>query len=189
MKERNEHNNIKVLFIMEEQERKVIEGFVREDIHRNWIMNVYKDGEDILEMTNQFQPDIVLLSISYDGANGLHMLQKIRKMHRHLPICVFSEIHSPDIFSQLSLLGIDGYLSFPLKRYQLKVTMETLVEMVDAQRKLRKEERSLLVEQEIAGEVLENGFVYSILFDMNDIEKLSEYCEWLKLGKRLLNLN
>jgi len=183
VKERNEHNNIKVLFIMEEQERKVIEGFVREDIHRNWIMNVYKDGEDIIEMTNQFQPDIVLLSISYDGASGLQMLQKIRKMHGHLPICVFSDVHSPDIFSKLALCGIDGYLSLPVKRHQLKVTMETLVEIVDNQRKIRKEEHSLLVEQEIAGEVLENGFVYSILFDMNDKEKLSEYCEWLKLGK------
>ena len=54
------------------------------------------DGVEALEKVSQMKPDLIVLDLSMPRLNGLHAAKRIRAMHVHAPIIMFT-MHAAEI--------------------------------------------------------------------------------------------
>lgn len=169
-----------VLVATNEKDSEAIKQIISEEVGNDWKVTACTDGNAVLEMLKKKNVDMLFLGLLFDGINQLEVLRQIRKMHKHLPICVCSEGCSPDIVSQVVSLGVDGYLELPVKR---SIFQKIVLQFQEKVRE-RKNSFERNVEAQRKREILENGFIYTILFGVKHEKKLYSYCDALEIPKQ-----
>ena len=68
------------------------------------------DGQEVLEMVEQYEPEVVVLDITMPKLGGLETLKRLRVRHRGIKVILLS-VHSDPPFIQSAVsLGADGYV-------------------------------------------------------------------------------
>ena len=67
------------------------------------------DGESAIELTNQLQPDVVLLDIGLPGIGGVEACRQIKLQHPHLPVLVLTSHSQKSLIEQLISTGASGF--------------------------------------------------------------------------------
>ena len=68
------------------------------------------DGQEVLEMVEQYEPEVVILDITMPKLGGLETLKRLRVRHRGIKVILLS-VHSDPPFIQSAVsLGADGYV-------------------------------------------------------------------------------
>lgn len=68
------------------------------------------DGQEVLEMVEQYAPEVVVLDITMPKLGGLETLERLRVKHRGIKVILLS-VHSDPPFIQSAVsLGADGYV-------------------------------------------------------------------------------
>ena len=146
-----------------------------------WNVEQVSPNEEVLQMLAKKKPDALFLSFSSRDVNSLEYVKKIREKDTSLLICVCATIHSPDLISQWIMYGVDAYVSVPLQKYQFQQALLMFEDRLEQQR----QEKSRLAEQELYQKrirtLLEEGFVYSILYDNAERKQLRAYSEALQV--------
>lgn len=176
LKGKKGNSTVRVMLVVGTEENLEIEKVILEETRGQWVTTCFLPTTDLLDKIEKQQPDLLFFSISYDGANGLGMMNQIRKAFPRLPICVCSAIHSQELVSQLMLKRVSAYLAMPIRKHQLQQVIATLMEQLTGKRMV--EERELEAQKKITKlrKLLEQGFVYSILFGSKEKEQLRELC-------------
>lgn len=101
-----------------------------EDIFREVFANdgyqifFYEDGDHVMELIEQHQPDLVVLDYNLDGKNGGELCKEIKtnQTTAHIPVIMFSAfpkfIYSPGNY------GYDAFIEKPFDIDELVSTVE-----------------------------------------------------------------
>ena len=73
---------------------------------------VAQDGEEALEKTEKFEPDLILLDLRMPRLNGIGFLEKynLTKLHPNVKVIVFSNLDTQTDIDQAYKLGAQRYL-------------------------------------------------------------------------------
>jgi len=78
-----------------------------------------KDGSEALEQFEITPPDVLILDICMPKADGLEVVQKIRKDHKNIPVIVLSAHAEQEYLWRAVELKITKYLVKPFKKEEL----------------------------------------------------------------------
>jgi two-component system, NarL family, response regulator len=67
------------------------------------------DGESAIELTNQMQPDIVLLDVGLPGIGGVEACRQIKQQHPNLPVLILTSHSQKPLIEQLVKAGANGF--------------------------------------------------------------------------------
>ena len=86
------------------------------------VVSVVGNGEDLITMTLQTRPDLVIADVRMPRMDGLQALQKIREMIV-VPSIIVSAHFSDEIYQQAIALGTVAWLIKPIGRTELEVAL------------------------------------------------------------------
>ena len=66
------------------------------------------NGQEALEKTIQYHPDVIIMDITMPVMNGLEAASQITKKHPQIPVILFSLHLSDDLFRHFNTDGIRG---------------------------------------------------------------------------------
>lgn len=74
------------------------------------VISEASDGEEAIAMTNELQPDVLILDISMPGLNGIDVTQHLVKGNNKTKILIFSLYDREDYVVSALNLGASGYI-------------------------------------------------------------------------------
>jgi DNA-binding NarL/FixJ family response regulator len=74
------------------------------------IVGQVANGSEALALTRFYQPDIVLLDIQLGGANGLDLVNQLRRICPGVHIVVLTAHEEPEYLRTALRLGVEGYI-------------------------------------------------------------------------------
>lgn len=170
-----------ILLATEQAERQKIEEALADSCPNAFSVILCETEQDLVENITPEQPDFMFLSLSANGSHSLQWIRQIRKMHKHLPICVCSDLFSQDMISELVLSDIQAYLPLPIKKVQLQKVLKQFYAGILQERREKKEKAEKQKNQVQQRELLERGFIYTILYGVEAQKQLEEYCKALEI--------
>lgn len=78
-----------------------------------------EDGEELLQMIEEKEPDLVLLDIRMTGMDGLEAIREIRKKKFTFPVIAQTTMAEADEQAEILEAGCDGYISKPIRPAEL----------------------------------------------------------------------
>lgn len=91
-----------------------------------------RDGQQALDLLQEYQPDLVLLDLMMPGVGGLEVCKQIRanQKFKTVPVVIFTAADTRE--EELKAAGADRFIAKP---YSLDGLRETVREMIAAGRK------------------------------------------------------
>lgn len=164
---------------MKENEQENLQHIIQESFSGNWDFILLESQEKLLNSVREGEIDMLFLSLSLEAFSGLKALQSIREINKKLHICVCSSFFAADMVTELVLCGVDGYLSIPVKKVQVKqVAAKIIAEMEeDKIQWINQKGQENYLQQ--TRSILEYGFLHTILFGEIKESSLHTYCDAL----------
>ena len=97
---------------------------------------------EAMALYREHKPDIVLLDIRLDDADGIDVAGQLLK-ERRAPMIIISAYSDKDLIDRASAAGVFGYLIKPANAEALQAQMEVAVRRFDEQERLTAEKREL----------------------------------------------
>lgn len=102
--------NIRVILA---EDHPVIRSHIRRTLQRTKdivVIGEASDGNEMVEMASDMEPDVVLLDIEMPGLNGIEAANKLHEEGMHMPVLVISSHNDVHLILSLFKLGIAGYI-------------------------------------------------------------------------------
>jgi two-component system, NarL family, invasion response regulator UvrY len=102
--------NIRVILA---EDHPVIRSHIRRTLQRTQdivVIGEASDGNEMVEMACDMEPDIVLMDIEMPGLNGIEAANKLHEEGMHMPVLVISSHNDMHLILSLFKLGIAGYI-------------------------------------------------------------------------------
>ncbi len=134
-----------------------------------------RSGREAIEKAERFIPDIVFMDINMPGINGIEAIRELRSMLRDCIFFILTAFDQFDFAKDALTLGVSEYLLKPVNREKIISTLKKSIEDIEKERAKRKKELDLKEKMENLLPVLENGFIYSMLFLDDNLTELENY--------------
>lgn len=85
------------------------------------------DGEQAIRLTQELQPDLVILDITMPVMSGLEASSRIRKLGLTVPILIFTTHQSERLSTEVQQAGAQGYVVKSQAARDLVVAMDALL--------------------------------------------------------------
>lgn len=124
-----------------------------------------KNGKMAIELTDSFQPDLVLMDIMMPGITGLEAIEKIQQTHPATKFVMVTAFDMFDYARQAIKLGVKDYVLKPSKASEIAATVGKVLE--ECQKDLEAASTSKLQKEkwEQALTLVETDIVTQLLFD------------------------
>jgi DNA-binding NarL/FixJ family response regulator len=100
-------------YIVLAEDHREFRRLLRQELERGEDLEVIgeaEDGQELLELLEEVNPDLVILDISMPRLGGLEAAQRLRESHPQVKL-LFLSMHKKKAFvQQARLLGADGYV-------------------------------------------------------------------------------
>ena len=87
-----------------------------------------RSGRAAIELADSFRPDIAIMDIQMPGINGIYAMQEILPNHPDMQFIVLSAYDNFDYAQKSIQLGVQEYLTKPVKKDLLLKTLEDVTE-------------------------------------------------------------
>lgn len=134
-----------------------------------------KTGRDAIEAAESFRPDIIFMDIQMPGINGIDAMREIREQFPHIVFIVLTAYDKFDYAKEAINLGVLEYLNKPVNQKVVVDVINRAMEEISARRERRKQDLQVKERMETVMPVIENGFIYSILFQERFEEDIENY--------------
>lgn len=148
-------------------------------IERNFedecIIESAKTGRKVIELAEYFRPDIVFMDIQMPGINGIEAMREIRKNNAHILFIVVSAYVKFDYAKDAIGIGVLDYINKPIEKDVIVKILRTAMQRVDEEKHRRSMDLENKEKLEIVTPIIENGFIYSLLYQNNGKEELDNF--------------
>ena len=134
-----------------------------------------KSGRAAIEAAEHFRPDIVFMDIQMPGINGIEAMREIRKFAPSVIFVVLTAYDKFDYAKEAIGLGVFEYLNKPVNQKIVVEVITRAMKELDMRREKRKNDLQVMERLETVIPVIENGFIYSILFQEHFDEDIANY--------------
>lgn len=169
----------RVAIAMEETEYVKLQQILEECFFESWEFIFIKNQEELMEAVEDGKTKMVFLSLSLEKFSGLKALQDIRGKNKKIHICVFSSFFAADMVTEVVMCGVDAYLSIPIKKAQIKQAAAKIITEMEDERIQWMNQKGQENYLEQTRDILEQGFLYTILFEEINKRNFHAYCDAL----------
>ena len=94
-----------------------------------------KTGRSVIELAENFRPDIAVMDIQMPGINGIDAMKEIRKTNPKIIFIVMSAYDKFDYAKEAIKLGVMEYITKPMERTKILSALKSAMKQVDKDRK------------------------------------------------------
>ncbi len=134
-----------------------------------------KTGRSVIELAEYFRPDIIFMDIQMPGINGIEAMKEIRDNNKNIIFIVVSAYDKFDYAKEAINLGVLDYLNKPIDRDSIIKVLRRAMQTIDREREKRSNDLIIKEKMEAVVPIIENGFIYSILFQEHFEEDIDNY--------------
>ncbi|MBN1624485.1 MAG: response regulator [Clostridia bacterium] len=168
-----------------DDERIVIDAvkfIINKEVDDILVAGTASTGREAIKAAAEIKPDIILMDIRMPGINGIEAIKEIKKIYSDVQFVIMSAYEQFEFAKQSVELGVIDYLMKPVNKGRLVETLKKITEKLDMEKRLEEIQLDNMEKYKKALTVLEQGFIYSILFNKEYGTDLGKY-------KEILNLN
>ena len=140
-----------------------------------------KTGRAVIEMAENFHPDVAFMDIQMPGINGIDAIREIKKTNNHTIFIVLSAYDRFDYARESVNMGVFEYMNKPFKKEDIVEVLNRVIKVIDAGRKRRSDDLKIREKMETVTPIIENGFVFAMMFQDFSDEDVENYKQLLEL--------
>ncbi|SDB22975.1 two-component system, response regulator YesN [Pseudobutyrivibrio sp. YE44] len=138
-------------------------------------IRVAKTGRQVIELAEEFQPDIAFMDIQMPGINGIEAMREIRRTNNHVVFIVMTAYDKFDYAKEAISLGVLDYLNKPVSRDAILSILKKAMGRIDGERTKRSDDLRVREKLEIVVPIIENGLIQDLLFKEYFKEDIDNY--------------
>lgn len=127
-----------------------------------------KTGREVIEKAETFRPDITFMDIHMPGINGIDAIREIKKTQPAIKFIILSAYDKFSYAKNAIELGVFKYLNKPIEKQQIVEVIKEAMSSIDRKREARSEDLKIREKLETVVPMIENGFIYDLLFRENN---------------------
>lgn len=125
---------IKLLIVDDEQiEREGMQAIL-EKTYPEHIIRQAKNGKMAVQMSKEFQPDVIFMDIKMPGMNGLEAVEQISADNPHIKFIMVTAYDTFEYMRHAIKLGVKDYLLKPSKASDIVVTVGKVLKQIEEER-------------------------------------------------------
>lgn len=140
-----------------------------------------KTGRDVIELAESFRPDIAFMDIQMPGINGIEAIREIQKNNPSVEFIVLSAYDKFDYAREAVNLGVMEYMNKPFTSRMIVQVLEKAMKRINLKREKRSADLKLKEKMETVTPIIENGFIFAIMFQEHFGEVVENYKQLLGL--------
>lgn len=134
-----------------------------------------KTGRSVIELAEQFRPDIAIMDIQMPGISGIEAMKEIRRSNPGIIFIVMSAYDKFDYAKEAINLGVMEYLTKPMNRDKITQTLKKAMRQIDYDRTKRSNDLLIKEKLETVVPIIESGLIYNILLQEHFKEDIDNY--------------
>ena len=142
-----------------------------------------KTGRGAIELAETFSPDIIIMDIMMPGINGIEAMKEIRRSNSKVVLIVMSAYDKFDYAQESIALDVLEYITKPMDKNKIVTIIKKAMAVIDTQRAQRTNDLMIKEKLEIVVPIIENGFIYNVLFQENSYEDIVSYKSILEINE------
>ncbi len=138
-----------------------------------------KTGRDVIERAESFRPDVAFMDIQMPGINGMDAIREIQKNNPSVVFIVLSAYDKFDYAKEAINLGVLEYLNKPFNADKIAGVLQKAMKTVNQRKQKRSDDLRIKEKMETVTPIIENGFIYTIMFQEQSEEEVENYRQLL----------
>jgi len=134
-----------------------------------------KTGRSVIELAEEYRPDIAIMDIQMPGINGIEAMKEIRSFSKGTVFIVMSAYDKFDYAKEAIKLGVMEYITKPMERTKIVAAIRKGMNRIDADREKRSNELLVKEKLETVEPIIESGLIYNILLQEHFREDIDSY--------------
>lgn len=148
------------------------------------VVEYAKTGRSVIELAENFRPDIAVMDIQMPGINGIEAMKEIRTFSKNTIFIVMSAYDKFDYAKEAIKLGVMEYITKPMERTKVVAALKKAMEQIDSEREKRSNELIIKEKLETVEPMIESGFVYNVLLQEHFKEDIDSYMSLLGIDAK-----
>lgn len=140
-----------------------------------------KTGRQVIEISQEFVPDIAFMDIQMPGIKGIEAMREVRTFNKKCQFIIMSAYDKFTFAQEAINLGVIEYLTKPASREKIVAALEKAMRVIDQDRSRRSQNLIIREKLEAVVPIIENGFINLILFQGDYLASLDRYRELLNV--------
>jgi len=101
-----------------------VKFIIEKEFGNDCIIEFAKTGRSVIELAENFRPDIAIMDIQMPGINGIDSMKEIRKTNNNVIFIVMSAFDKFDYAKEAIKLGVMDYITKPMERTKLLAALK-----------------------------------------------------------------
>lgn len=134
-----------------------------------------KTGRSVIELAENYRPDIAIMDIQMPGINGIDAMKEIRANNKNVIFIVMSAYDKFDYAKEAIKLGVMEYITKPMEKSKIIVALQKAMGKIDKERMKRSNDLLIREKLETVVPIIESGLIYNMLFQEHFTEDIDNY--------------
>lgn len=136
---------------------------IEKNFKNKFIIKHAMTGRKLIELAEEFKPDIAFIDIHMPGINGIDAMKEIKKINNSTLFIVLTAYDKFNYAKEAINLGVLEYLTKPVNYKIIVEVIKKAMNIVDTEKSKRSNELMIKEKLEIVIPILESDFIYAIL--------------------------
>jgi len=156
---------------------------IKQNFGDSCIIKSAKTGRSVIELAEEFRPNIAFMDIKMPGINGIDAMKEIRKINDSVLFIVMSAYDKFIYAKEAIALGVIDYLTKPTNKDKIVETLEKAMAIIDDKREKRNHDLMTKEKLMTVIPVIESGMIYTILFQEDYSSQTENFKELLGIDE------
>ena len=148
------------------------------------IIEYAKTGRSVIELAENYRPDIAIMDIQMPGINGIDAMKEIRANNHNVVFIVMSAYDKFDYAKEAIKLGVMEYITKPMEKTKIITAIRQAMGLIDKEREKRSNDLLIREKLETVIPIIESGLIYDMLLQEHFTEDIDSYRELLGIEEK-----